>query len=129
MKKVLLIVFAMMLAGCTTIKSYIPSFWDDNQSARIIDVKMAITAFDCDQPHLVQIVPIRNNLLWFEYYSTAKGWRQNDVLKLIKPLQDSVEDFYKRSSEKQGSASYCKIKQKIMVEQVTRASQAILGRF
>jgi hypothetical protein len=129
MKRVIPIIFALMLAGCSTIKGYIPSFWDDNQSAKIIDVKMAIIALDCDQPHLAQVVPIRNNILWFEYYSTAKGWRQNDVLRLIKPLQESVEDFYKRSSEKQGSSSYCKIKQKIMVEQVNRASQAILGRF
>lgn len=129
MKRVMPVIFAVMLVGCSTIKGYIPSFWDDNQSAKIIDIKMSIIALDCEQPHLSQIVPIRNNLSWFENYSLAKGWRQNDVLKLIKPLQDTVEDFYKRSSEKQGSITYCRIKQKIMIEQANRAGQAILGRF
>ncbi len=129
MKKFIVIFLAVFLTGCSTIKGYIPSFWDDNQSARIIDVKMSIVSLDCEQPHLAQIVPIRDNLSWFQYYSEAKGWRQKDVLRLVQPLQQTVEDFYKRSKEKEGSISYCKIKQKIMIEQVNRASEAILGRF
>jgi hypothetical protein len=108
----------------------IPSFQDVNQSAKIIDVRQSVAQLDCKQTHAPQVKQIKDNLEWFELYSTSKGERQNDVLRLIKPMQETVDDFYKRStSEKQGSETYCEIKKKLMTTQAERAASAVLGRF
>ena len=126
----LIIIFALsLLTGCSTVKSWIPSFWDDNQSSRIIDVRLAVDRIDCAQPQLAQAGRIRDDLRWFELYSQSKGWRQQDVLRLIKPMQETVDDWYKRSLDQQGSRGYCEIKKKILQQQSERAAQAVLGRF
>jgi hypothetical protein len=44
-------------------------------------------------------------------------------------MQETVDDFYKRSNEKQGSETYCEIKKKVMATQAEKAASAILGRF
>lgn len=130
MKKLLAIgSIAVLLTGCSTVKGWIPSFWDDNQSAKIIDVRMSIDQLDCSKDQLPQVTKIRNDLKWFEMYSQSKGWRQNDVLKLIGPMQETVEDMYKRSQSQAGSKTYCELKKKIMQTQSEKAASAILGRF
>jgi hypothetical protein len=126
----LAVALILCLSGCASIKEMIPSFQDPNQSAKIIDVRQSVAQLDCKQPHAPQVKQIKDNLEWFELYSTSKGERQNDVLRLIKPMQETVDDFYKRStSEKQGSDTYCEIKKKLMTTQAERAASAVLGRF
>jgi hypothetical protein len=44
-------------------------------------------------------------------------------------MQETVDDFYKRSLDKQGTEMYCEIKKKIMTTQADKASTAVLGRF
>ena len=128
--RLLAVVLVVALTGCASIKNMIPSFQDPNQSAKIIDVRQSVAQLDCKQPHAPQVKQIKDNLEWFELYSTSKGDRQNDVLRLIKPMQETVDDFYKRStSEKQGSETYCEIKKKVMTTQTERAASAVLGRF
>ena len=128
--RLLALVLVVALTGCASIKDMIPSFQDPNQSAKIIDVRQSVAQLDCKQPHAPQVKQIKDNLEWFELYSTSKGDRQNDVLRLIKPMQETVDDFYKRStSEKQGSETYCEIKKKVMTTQTERAASAVLGRF
>jgi hypothetical protein len=123
----LILVFS--LTGCASIKEIIPSFSDVNQSSKIIDVRQSVALLDCKQDHALQVKRIKDNLQWFELYSESKGWRQNDVIKLIKPIQETTDDFYKRSLEKQGSEGYCEIKKKILTTQTEKAASAILGRF
>ena len=124
------LVLVVALTGCASIKDMIPSFQDPNQSAKIIDVRQSVAQLDCKQPHAAQVKQIKDNLEWFELYSTSKGNSQNDVLRLIKPIQETVDDFYKRStSEKQGSDTYCEIKKKVMTTQAERAANVVLGRF
>jgi len=126
----LAVALILCLTGCASIKEMIPSFQDVNQSAKIIDVRQSVAQLDCKQPHAPQVKQIKDNLEWFELYSTSKGERQNDVLRLIKPMQETVDDFYKRStSEKQGSDTYCEIKKKLMTTQAERAASVVLGRF
>ena len=130
MKKLFLsVLLALSLTGCATVKGWIPSFWDDNQSASIIHTRLAVDRLDCSKPHLPQVAPIRDNLRWFELYSQSKGWRQSDVLRIIGPMQQSVDDFYKRSVDEQGSTAYCEIKKKLLAKQAETAAEAILGRF
>jgi uncharacterized protein YceK len=123
------LVLALSLTGCATVKSWIPSFSDPNQSARIIDVRQSVAQLDCKQAHAPQVKIIKDNLEWFQLYSESKGWRQQDVLKLVKPMQETVDDFYKRSTDKQGSETYCEIKKKLMATQADKAASAVLGRF
>ncbi len=130
MKKFLITSLVVMsLTGCASIKEMVPSFWDDNQSRAIVDVRQSVAQLDCKQEHAPQVKKIKDQLQWFELYSQSKGWRQTDVVKLIKPIQDSVDDFYKRSLDKQGSEGYCEIKKKILAAQSEKAASAVLGRF
>jgi len=129
MNKLITILALVALTGCAQIKTLIPSFSDANQSARIIDVRMSVDQLDCDKPHLIQIKQIKDNLRWFELYSQNAGFRNQDVLNLIKPMQATVDDFYKRSLETQGSKPYCEIKKRLMATQANAAAEVILGRF
>lgn len=130
MKKILVTALvSLSLTGCSTIKEWVPSFWDDNQSAKIIDVRLSVERLDCEKEQLPQVSKIRDDLKWFELYSKSKGWRQADVLRVIEPMQETAEDMYKRARDQQGSKVYCEIKKKIMQQQAERASSAILGRF
>jgi len=131
-KSLAIAVVAMFLSGCSTVstvKGWIPSFWDDNQSAKIVDVRLSVEKLDCSQDQLPQVVKIRDDLQWFQLYSQSKGWRQADVLRVIKPMQETVDDMYKRAKDQQGSKLYCELKKKVMQSQAERAASAILGRF
>ena len=127
--RLLTLILAVSLTGCASIKEMIPSFSDVNQSAKIIDVRQSVVQLDCKQPHAPQVKRIKDNLEWFQLYSESKGWRQQDVIKLIKPIQETTDDFYKRSLDKQGTEGYCEIKKKILNSQTEKAAEAILGRF
>jgi hypothetical protein len=127
--KLISLILVFSLTGCASIKEMVPSFSDSNQSAKIIDVRQSVVLLDCKQDHAPQVKRIKDNLQWFELYSESKGWRQQDVIKLIKPIQSTTDDFYKRSLEKQGSEGYCEIKKKILTTQTEKAASAILGRF
>ena len=123
---------ALTLQGCMAIgvlKDYIPSFWDDNQSAKIIDIRQMTYSIDCEQSQLFQAKTINNHIEWFQLYSESKGWRQNDVLKIISPMKETVDDWVKRSQEKEGSKTYCELKKRTLKSQADRAAEAVLGRF
>ena len=108
----------------------LPSFWDDNQSKKIIDVRQSVGHLDCQQKHLPQVKKIKDQLEWFQLYSESKGFLQNDVLAVIKPMQETVDEFHKRSAGKdQGSVPYCEMKKKILIKQSSIAAQAVLARF
>jgi len=129
MKLILTIILTVVLTGCSSLISKIPSFWDDNQSARIIDVRLRAESVNCSEPQLPQIRQLAQDLRWFELYSESKGHRQTDVLKLIKPMQDSVKEWEERSAKQEGSRFYCETKRRIVTEQAKRAAEATLGRF
>lgn len=116
---------ALALTGC----AMIPSFWDDNQSAKIVDVRQSVEKLDCTQPHAPQVKVIKENIEWFELYSESKGSRQKDVIALVAPMKETVDDFYKRSVEKEGSKAYCEGKKRVMKTQASTAAEAVLGRF
>jgi hypothetical protein len=129
MMKTLILSILLMLTGCASVQSWIPSFWDVNQSARITDVQLAVDRLDCAADQLVQVTRIRDDLRWFELYSTSKGAVQQDVLRLIAPMQATVEDMHKRNTEGRGSTVYCELKKRIMQQQASRAAAGIQGRW
>lgn len=131
MTKLLAIFAFAVLSGCAGIQGLIPSFWDDNQSARIISVRLDIERVDCKREQLPQVVKIRDDLAWFRLYSESKGSRQADVIALTKPMSETVEDWYKRVATEghKDNAIYCDLKKRVLQEQSQRAATAILGRF
>lgn len=129
MKILAVVAVSLVITGCSTVKGWIPSFWDDNQSAKIVDIRKAAEDIDCKQPQLPQAKNLQNQIQWFQLYSESKGWRQQDVLKIVEPMKETVDDWAKRSAEKEGSFTYCEIKKKLVQQQSKRAAEAVLGRF
>jgi len=128
--KLIALFAAVLLSGCSalnTVQGWIPSFWDDNQSARIIDVRQQIDRIDCGLPQPAQAQSILRDLQWFELYSQSKGVRQQDVIRIISPMQETAKEWLARGDG--GSRVYCEIKKRILTEQAARAATAILGRY
>ena len=117
----------LSLIGCSTIKDKIPSFWDDNQSKAVIDIRQSILDLDCKQTHAPQVAVIKKNVDWLIIYSQVKDTR--DVLRLVKPMNETVNDFYDRSMTKQGSEAYCNMKKKVLDVQSSTVAKAVIGRF
>ena len=131
MKKLFAILSFTLLSGCAGLTGLIPSFWDDNQSARITSVRLDIERVDCKAQQLPQVAKIRDDLAWFKLYSESKGGRQADVIALTNPMTATVEDWHKRVSTEghKDNAIYCDLKKRVLTEQSARAAKAILGRF
>ena len=128
--RIITFVLVLALTGCAGISSVIPSFWDDNQSARIIDVRLAVERVDCAGPQvLASVSRVRDDLEWFKLYSTSKGALQKDVIAVIAPMQETAEDWYKRTAQGSSSKVYCELKKSVMTQQATRAASAVLGRW
>lgn len=122
--------FVATLTGCSTITSWIPSFWDDNQSSKIIDIRQSISQITCEPgTQLSDATYVKNEIEWFKLYSQSKGSRQQDVLRILAPMEETVDDWRKRSITAEGSKAYCMSKKKILEKQSARAAEAILGRF
>ena len=129
MKNLVVALSLVMLSGCANIIGLIPSFNDPNQSQKITDVRMAVDHLDCARPQYVQVKRIQDELRWFELYSESAGIRNQDVIRIIKPMQGTVGDFARLVEHKDGSRVYCDLKKRAMQEQAARAAKVILGRF
>ena len=126
MKIIASVILTVLLSGCTTLQSWVPSFWDDNQSAYIITARLSVERINCLEPQLTQVQVLAEDLRRFELYSVAKGSLQRDVLRVIEPMQTTVKEWQTR---KEGSRAYCEIKKKLLTQQAERASKVILGRW
>ena len=129
MKTLLLTLSFMLLAGCSTVIGWIPSFNDPNQSARITDVRLAVDSLDCAKAQHPQALAIARELRWFELYSQTAGQRHQDVLRVIAPMQATVSEFVTRTQAQDASRVYCDLKKRAMQEQAARAAGVIQGRF
>ncbi len=127
--KYVLLSLALLLSGCANIIGMIPSFSDANQSRAIIDVRASVDSVDCTKPQLAQANHIASQLRWFELYSESRGRRDQDVIRVIKPIQETVADWQKRDADGQASQGYCRLKKQILQSQTARAAQVVLGRF
>ena len=126
--RILTLLLVIALSGCASISSVIPSFWDDNQSARIVDVRLAVERVDCTNA-LPGVTRVRDDIEWFKLYSASKGALQKDVLAVIAPMSETAEEWYTRTATGTPSKTYCELKKSIMQQQAARAASAILGRW
>ena len=126
MKIMLAALVAVTLTGCASVQSWIPSFWDDNQSHYITEVRISVERINCAEPQRAQVAALAQDLRRFQLYSEAKGTLQKDVLRVIEPMQTTVKEWQDRG---EGSKTYCEIKRKLLTQQGERASRVILGRW
>ena len=126
--RIITLIMVMALGGCASISSVLPSFWDDNQSARIVDVRLAVARVDCANA-LVGVSRVRDDIEWFKLYSHSKGVLQKDVLAVVEPMSETAEDWYKRTVSGTASKTYCELKKSVMQQQAERAASAVLGRW
>ena len=126
MHKLSVLAVVVMLSGCATVQTWIPSFWDDNQSAYITDARLSVERINCAEPQTVQVQRLREDLRRFELYSQAKGSLQKDVIRVIEPMQSTVKEWAERG---EGSKTYCEIKKRVLAQQGERAAKVILGRW
>ena len=124
--KRLILVLAVMLAGCSTVKEWVPSFWDDNQSNYIVQARVDVLQIDCSKPQAPQIALVARDLEVFMIYSDAKGSLQADVIRVVEPMKSTVDEWVKRG---EGSKMYCQLKKDLLTQQGERASRVILGRW
>jgi len=129
MKRIIVLLAVLALTACSTVQSWIPSFNDTNQSAKIIDVRQAVESIDCAQPQLAQAQRVQRDLQWFHLYSESSGFRHNDVLRLIAPMEEATKDWADRAAKEQPSKIYCEVKKNILREQAKSAARAVIGRF
>ena len=126
MTKILAVILALTLSGCSTVTAWVPSFWDDNQAAYITSVRLDIERLDCGLAQAPQVDLIWWDLRRFELYSQSKGSLQRDVLRVIEPLQATVKEWRNRG---EGSRMYCELKRDVLKQQGDRAARVILGRW
>ena len=132
MKKFLLIAIASVtLSGCASLQEWIPSFWDDNQSAKIIDIRQRAHRTECDTVELQQIHAngLVKDIQWFLLYSESKGAVQKDVIRLVEPMEKTVGDWAKRTATGEASKAYCEIKKKVIKVQADKAANSVLWRY
>jgi hypothetical protein len=133
MKNIIATLALISLTGCSAVSgliSKVPSFWDDNQSAKIIDIRQSVEQITCEpDTQLKDASQLFGELQWFRLYSESKGQRQQDVLRIIAPMEETVKDWQKRSQVKEGSKSYCELKKRTLRLQASRAAESILGRY
>ena len=126
MKIIFTILASVMISGCATVQTWIPSFWDDNQSAYIITARLTVEQINCADPQVPQVARLAQDLRRFELYSEAKGALQKDVLRVIEPMQSTVKEWQNRG---EGAKVYCELKKRLLIQQGERASKVILGRW
>jgi hypothetical protein len=126
MKTLSFVLIGLLISGCAGVQSWIPSFWDDNQSAYIISARLSAEQINCLDPQRPQIQRLAEDLRRFQLYSEAKGSLQKDVLRVIEPMQSTVKEWQDRG---EGAKVYCEIKKKLLAQQGERASKVILGRW
>ena len=134
LNKKILLLSLFVLTGCNSIGvdslfKVIPSFWDDNQSWAITNIRSDIANIDCDKPQLEQAQKLEHDANWFILYSESKGITQGDVIAVVKPIHDTASEWVERAKTKNPSRAYCNIKRDILQSQAEAAAKSVLGRY
>lgn len=131
MKKLAAILVAFSLSGCAQLQQWIPSFWDDNQSAKIIDIRQKAHNIECTTVEIQRqhATGLASDIQWFLLYSDSKGATQKDVIRLVEPMEKTVGDWVKRTESGEASKGYCEIKKKLIKVQADKAANSVLWRY
>lgn len=125
--RVSVLLIAVTLAGCSSLKDYWPSRWDANQSKVVTDIQQTTRNFDCKGDIALQSKELALQVQWLDIYSQTKDTR--DVSKVAGLMNDTVKELKDRSAKGPVSPVYCDIKKKLMVQQADMIGHMVQGRF
>jgi PBP1b-binding outer membrane lipoprotein LpoB len=128
MKKYLVSTLAIFaLAGCSTIKDQIPSFWDGNQSVVVTDIQQIARHIDCANHPEQQLHDLFMKVEWYDLYANTKGTK--DMAKLDQVMFTTIKEFQDRLQAGLVSPLYCDMKKKVLVQQADIIATTVQGRF
>lgn len=126
MKNIFLLSLIIFISSCSFTNI---SFWDDNQAYKSVDINVGANKLNCNvmQDLSFHVSSLEYNVFWLEQYSINK--KTKDIIEMIKPIKETLNDFRKRIDSKELSVGYCRLKQKILIEQTNELSRAIMVRY
>lgn len=127
MRKLIAITAVVTLAGCSSLKDWLPVKWDANQSQAITSIQQTSRNFDCKGDVAQQAKDLSGKIQWFTIYAESKPTR--DVIGPIGHMNDTVKELVDRSNKGPVSPMYCEIKKKIMIQQADMVAHTVQGRF
>lgn len=117
MKKVILLVGILALAGCSTIKQYWPRAHDPVMFDHLVSAEIAVDKQDCEKPTWDAVAPIT---LQLQKYTE---WRQDPQAENLAGLHKHVERM-----SKGGSKVFCELGKKTAKQRIDAAKSAWEGR-
>jgi hypothetical protein len=128
MKTLIALLLAVSLTGCATISNMIPSKWDPNEVAAVTDLRFDIRKVSCESPEaaLPTLQKIVDKKDWLWMYSESR--KNQDVLKLIRPFNETLDDMYTRAKNGRMSKAFCNGKLVILTTQSDAISRALQSR-
>jgi hypothetical protein len=128
MKTIITLMLVSLLAGCATISNLFPSKWDPNEVAAVTDLRFDIRKVNCESPEIalptLQKLVDRKDWLWM--YSESR--KNEDVLKLIRPFNETLNDLHTRAKNGKMSKAFCNGKLVILTTQSDAISRALQSR-
>lgn len=123
MKKLAMVLGLSALVGCSQIPTI--SFYDDNESAGIVNVTARVEFINCESKNLKKTLrSIDFYVEWMKQYTSAKG--SQDVYEMMLIMDETLEGLLSKDLI---SPAYCEIKKRNLQTQGKLASEAIMGRF
>ncbi len=128
MKKLIALLFVVSLTGCSTILNLLPSKWDPNEVAAVTDLRFDVRKVNCDTPE--SALPTLQKLVdkkdWTWMYSESR--KNTDVLQLIRPFNETLDDLYTRAKSGKMSKAFCNGKVVILTTQADAIGRALQSR-
>jgi uncharacterized protein YceK len=128
MKSLIALLFVVTLTGCSTILNMIPSKWDPNEVAAVTDLRFDVRKVNCDTPE--SALPTLQKLVdkkdWTWMYSESR--KNKDVLTLIRPFNETLDDLYTRAKSGKMSKAFCNGKVVILTTQADAIGRALQSR-
>jgi hypothetical protein len=128
MKKLITLLFVVSLTGCSTILNLLPSKWDPNEVAAVTDLRFDVRKVNCDTPE--SALPTLQKLVdkkdWTWMYSESR--KNTDVLQLIRPFNETLDDLYTRAKSGKMSKAFCNGKVVILTTQADAIGRALQSR-
>lgn len=124
MKKISIIAIVFLTTACAGLS--LPSGYDPNESAGIINIVQDVKNLDCStaESRSESIKELQESVQWMRLYSIAKG--SEDVYVSLGIIDQTVTGMAVRDNV---SKSYCNLKKKTLEVQATDTAEAVMKRF
>ena len=126
-KKIILLCSIVLITGCSTLNSLLPSPWDDNEMMYIATLQYEVRKIQCegDKSHetIEQVWATKEKLWWY-----AQAARHADVVNLIEPYHQSMVGLYEQSKAGKLRKPYCVNKVTILTTQTDMIAEALASR-